>query len=89
MKFPVGRIVATPGFLQTVQRTGDNPFHFLCRHVSGDWGDVDQHDWDENDHSLANGFRLLSAYRLKDGTRIWLITEANRASTTFLLPEEY
>ena len=37
---------------------------------------------------------LLSAYKLKDGTKIWLITEAvgengRRESSTFLLPSEY
>jgi len=39
---------------------------------------------------LEAGFRILSAYTLSDGkTRIWIITEANRESTTVLLPSEY
>jgi hypothetical protein len=29
------------------------------------------------------------AYELLDGTRIWIITEADRSATTILLPEEY
>ena len=33
--------------------------------------------------------RLLSAYRLKDGAKIWIITEWDRSVTTVLLPEEY
>jgi len=33
--------------------------------------------------------RLFSAYELRDGTRIWIITEADRSITTILLPEEY
>jgi hypothetical protein len=28
-------------------------------------------------------------YELLDGTRIWIITEADRSVTTILLPEEY
>jgi len=42
-----------------------------------------------NDAAVGHGTRLLSAYRLTDGTRIWIITEADRGSTTILLPAEY
>jgi hypothetical protein len=44
----------------------------------------------ENEFSLKEGFRLLSAYKLPDtGAKIWIITEADRSITTLLLPEEY
>lgn len=43
----------------------------------------------ENERSAADGLRILSAYRLRDGTKIWVITEADRSSTCILLPEEY
>ena len=62
---------------------------FLARHVVGDWGDLDEDDRAENELSIREGFRLLSAYHLRDGTRIWIITEADRSSTTVLLPSEY
>jgi hypothetical protein len=39
--------------------------------------------------SRPPGTRVFSAYELLDGTRIWIITEANRSPTTILLPEEY
>jgi hypothetical protein len=35
------------------------------------------------------GRLLLSAYTLSNGTRIWIITEADRSATTLLLPSEY
>jgi hypothetical protein len=38
---------------------------------------------------LKHGFRLLSAYTLPGGCKIWIITEADRSATTILLPEEY
>jgi hypothetical protein len=88
-RFPLGQIVATPGALEALNRTGDMPAAFLRRHVSGDWGELDTHDRRENDLSVASGFRILSAYQLTDGTRIWVITEADRSSTCILLPEEY
>jgi hypothetical protein len=50
---------------------------------------LDEEDIRENKFSLANGVRLLSAYQLSTGIKIWIITEADRSATTFLLPEEY
>jgi hypothetical protein len=35
---------------------------YLVRHIAGEWGDVDEHDYRENELSLIHGFRLLSAY---------------------------
>lgn len=62
---------------------------YLVRHIAGDWGEVDEQDRRENELSLIHGFRLLSAYTLNSGTKIWIITEADRSVTTVLLPEEY
>ncbi len=61
----------------------------LKRHTAGDWGDLGQEDKKENELSLEKGFRLLSSYKYKDGTKIWIITEADRSATTILFPEEY
>ena len=88
-KFPLGQVVATPGALAALEQAGHAPLEFISRHVAGDWGELDEEDRRENEFSLKEGFRILSAYRLKDGTKIWIITEADRSSTTILLPEEY
>jgi hypothetical protein len=88
-KFSLGQLVATPGALAAVEQSGDNLALFIRRHVQGDWGDLCADDIRENEFSLENGLRLLSAYRLKDNTKIWVITEADRSVTTVLLPEEY
>ena len=89
IKFSPGTVVATPGALAAFQASGDDPLAFLVKHISGDWGNVDEHDRLENELSLQHGLRLLSAYTLSDGTRIWVITEADRSSTCVLLPDEY
>ena len=88
-KFELGRIVATPGALEAFRASGDDLLAYLIRHVAGDWGDVDEHDRHENELSLQNGWRLLSAYTLSNGTKIWVITEADRSATTLLVPDEY
>jgi len=87
--FPLGQIVATPGALDTLTRANQTPNEFLLRHISGDWGELDAHDSAENMYSLKHGFRVMSSYRTKSGDTLWLMTEADRASTTLLLPEEY
>ena len=88
-RFHLGSIVATPGALEALALAGETPSTFLHRHVIGDWGDVDGDDRAENEFSVQEGFRILSAYHLRDGTKIWIITEADRSSTTILLPSEY
>jgi hypothetical protein len=89
VKFDPGRIVATPGVLDAMASSGDDPLDFLFRHLDGDWGDLSPEDIAENELSLQHGWRLLSSYRLSDGTKVWIITEADRSATTFLLPDEY
>ena len=89
MLFPLGRVVATPGALSALQKAEQQPSEFLDRHVNGDWGDVPEEDKRENEFSVQHGFRILSAYTTTAGDKIWLLTEADRSFTTFLLPEEY
>jgi len=87
--FGVGQIVATPGALAALQKTGQTAVEFLARHVTGDWGELPVEDRTENYLSVQHGFRLLSSYRTLAGDRVWVITEANRSLTTILLPDEY
>lgn len=87
--FPLGKIVATPGAIKALQDAQQNPAVFLHRHRTGDWGDCDEADRKENDLSVREGFRILSAYRTSAGQKIWVITEADRSSTCILLPDEY
>lgn len=86
-KFPLGRIVATPGVLSSIP--SDEMMKALDRHIRGDWGDLDDEDIQENELSLKEGFRLFSCYASADGVRFWIITEADRSATTLLLPQEY
>jgi len=87
--FSLGQIVATPGALAALEKTGQTPLEFLARHVRGEWGDLCEEDKRENAFSLERGFRLLSSYQTKADTKLYVITEADRNVTTILLPEEY
>ena len=88
ISFPIGQIVATPGALDLLDREAVNAADLILRHQSGDWGNVSPEDAQENDLSVVNGARILSSYPIGN-ERIWIITEADRSSTSLLLPEEY
>lgn len=87
-RFSLGRVVATPGALALLTSIGLSPNVLLRRHVSGDWGDLDDEDKAVNEHAVEHGERILSAYET-DGGKVWIITEWNRSVTTLLLPSEY
>jgi len=107
VRFPLGRLFATPGALELLAEIRDagKPYSvrvaaqseelmslvmpYVRRHSEGDWGDVSADDWKANDDALTSGERLFSAYEIGAGKRLWIITEADRSSTTVLLPEEY
>lgn len=87
--FPLGKVFLTVGAKETLTESSQQPNEFLARHQSGDWGIIGKEDSEENELSVKEGFRILSAYRTAKGERIWIITEADRSSTTILLPDEY
>lgn len=86
--FRLGAIGATPGAIDLLDRKGMNSALFLDRHQRGDFGTVDDADAEANVDAIAHGSRIVSAYII-GGERLWIITEADRSSTTLLLPEEY
>ena len=68
--------------------------------TSGDWGDLDEDDWQCNIDTIQSdepGGRLMGAYKLPDGRRIWIITDGygnqslgpDYCHTTVLSPEDY
>lgn len=87
MKFGIGHIYITANAMQVLAE--EDTREALRRHMSGDWGDVGAEDWKWNDQALEQGTRLLSSYKSVKGEKFWIITEADRLSTTILLPEDY
>jgi len=86
--FALGKTVATPGALVVMQGVGISPLSLLSRHQRGVWGDMDKDDKEANDSAFNTEARIFSAYKF-DTVLLWVITEADRSSTTILLPEEY
>jgi hypothetical protein len=99
VRFDPGRMVMTPGAVEVLANNNELVSKYLTRHVSGDWGELDDSDCLANEASLKNGTRLLSSYVLGNKERIWIITDAvdfeaganpfKRRVTTVLLPSDY
>lgn len=87
--FAPGQIVSTPGALAVLAESNQQPAEFLSRHLNGDWGELCEDDKQSNQEALEHNLRILSAYRTLAGSKLWIITEADRSVTTILLPEEY
>ena len=88
----MGRLLMTRGVNDLVAE--DEAFakfvmNSLTRHCRGDWGNLTDEDKQENELSLKAGYRLLSTYESEGLPTIWIITEADRSTTTILFPDEY
>ena len=93
--FRTGRCYATPGAMEVLMafageydEWGREGARLLDRHRWGDWGDLCADDKQANEDALNHGARILSHY-VTPGGRLYVITEADRSSTTILRPEEY
>lgn len=93
-KFELGKVVYTRGIERLIVDSKDIDFLeidlCLMKHITGDWGNLDEEDKMLNDSAVVDGGRILSAYEIGENkVKIWIITEADRSYTTILLPEEY
>ena len=89
MLFRLGRLCVTTGAIRALTSAAADPIEYVARHLAGDWGDLDAAESAANDRALQLGERIISAYRLANDEKIWIITEADRSATTILLPSEY
>jgi hypothetical protein len=87
--FSLGQIFITIGAREALDESNQTANEILAEHQRGDWGLVCEDDREENELSVREGFRILSAYRTARDEKLWVITEVDRSSTTVLLPSEY
>ena len=92
IRFESGHIVMTAG----AAALNTDFFPYLTCHLQGDWGELDAFDKRQNETAVTHHGRIHSAYDIATdvvtkttAARIWIITEANRAVTNILTPDEY
>lgn len=88
-KFSSKKICCTAIAAGRLVESGQDPWFFLAKHFSGDWGEVGGEDWKTNEQALKDGDRLFSVYTTLKNEKIYVITEADRSLTTMMLWDEY
>ena len=82
-RFSLGKLVITPGAKEAL--SDEDIIFAISRHLRGVLG---KQDSQLNEDALENGGRLFSAYEYHNA-KVWIITEADRSTTTVRLPDEY
>jgi len=86
--FEWGKIIITPAAEAAIPDA--DILTAFGRHVSGDWGEVSDNDWEINNDSVLHEVGLIhSVYKSCEGMNFWIITESDRSVTTVLLPSDY
>lgn len=91
--FELGQVVATRSVIDLGIST-DVIASLLTRHVTGDWGQIDDEDRRANDAAVLpeNQARIMSVYTVDHAGEpvvLWIITEGDRSVTTILRPNDY
>ncbi len=79
----------TPGAIDALAESGQSPQELINRHVRLERGELSEEDYRENLFSVDKYLRIFSAFKTGKGDKLWIITEADRSTTTILLPSEY
>ena len=87
--FELGKISITEGAQHSLRETDQTAEEFLRRHKSGDWGDISDETRLKNQEALEEGGRLESVFHTSNGDKLLVVTEADRALTSIILPEEF
>jgi hypothetical protein len=58
-RFPLGRVVATPGALEALRDSGQTPIEFLNRHAALDPGELNAEDQQANEEAVIKGERVF------------------------------
>lgn len=89
VRFSLGRLFMTPRAIEALEEAGQSPQEFISRHAKLEQGELSSADHKENLFSVDKYLRIFSAFKTAKGEKLWIITEADRSSTTLLLPSEY
>jgi|SaaInlV_100m_DNA_2_1039680.scaffolds.fasta_scaffold140290_2 hypothetical protein len=87
--FNLGQVVATPGALAMLAGNGQTPSEFISRHHNREQGELGNEDHQANDESVKSKGQILSVFKAKDESKVWVITDPGHEVTTVLLPSEY
>ncbi|MFQ8213662.1 hypothetical protein ACKGML_05450 [Klebsiella pneumoniae] len=86
--FPIGALIFSEGVDRIMREGRLDPMPYIQRHIRGDWGDVTDLRWQENNAAVTSGKPLGSRYIVTRELTIRIVTEADRSATHVMLRSE-
>ncbi|CAI2536598.1 Uncharacterised protein [Serratia ficaria] len=86
--FPIGALIFSEGIDRLMREGRLDPMPYFQHHIRGDWGDVTDDKWQENNTALTSGEPLDSLYIVTRELTTRIFTEADRSATHLMLPSE-
>ncbi|GAD24639.1 hypothetical protein [Acidovorax sp. MR-S7] len=87
--FEIGALEFSEGVERLMDEGWLDPMPSFERHMRGDWGDVEDRRWVQNNAALKSGGRLDSFYVITRDLSIHIFTAADRSVTRIELPHEH
>ena len=89
--FPIGALIFSEGIHHLILEGRLDPIPYFQRHCRGDWGNVIDKVWNENNEilELQSPKALYSAYAVTRDIHICVITNEDRSETRVLMASEY
>jgi hypothetical protein len=84
-RFAPGTTIVSEEARLALNAAGVSALDLLLRHVQGDWGTLSPQLRQLNEKALTEGAVVLSKYPISPTRSVWLVTSADRTSTTFHL----
>ena len=87
--FEIGALEFSKG-VETLMHEGRlDPIPYFERYMRGDWGEVDDDQWQQNNAAVQSGKRLDAHYVVTRELSIRIVTDAERNATVIGLPSEF
>lgn len=87
-RFQAGCLSLTPAVQKLVQSGALALRDYLCRHLTGDWGNISPSDRRANEVAIRCGGPILSSYHIAPDVTLCIATQADRQATTAFLADE-
>ena len=86
--FLLGRLHLTPGVGAALKEARRRLGELLALHQGGVWGEVGIDRIVENERACESEDEIISAFTLRTGDKVWLVTDGSRQYTAVFLASE-
>ena len=87
--FEIGALEFSKGVENLMHEGRLDPIPYFERYMRGDWGEVDDDQWQQNNAAVTSGKHLDAHYVVTRELSIRIVTDAERNATVIGLPFEF